>query len=425
MTTGVLAAVGAILLVAPAAATALNPNPISFSLAGNMSVKRDGPAAARLPDGRVLVAGGYNNADGALGSAEIFNPKTNSFSATGGMSVPRYGPIAASLPNGRILVAGGWDNSADLATTEIFNPGTGTFSPGPSMVQARELAGEAPLTDGRILIVGGYSNAAGAVNTTEIFDPKTNSFTAGPTLSAPNYGPSVGPTSGGRVLIAGGYDNHTDTYYRTAFTLHPAANTFTSAHDLPASLYYPGSAPLPMGRVLLAGGYDGDLADYTTKATIFDPATNSFSEGGLGRLAHAREEAAGVELADGRALVAGGYDGSDGMDTAEILSVPSNAFKVKLKGRRVIFSPTGQGFGSVSDVNSSIATFAKKKKKKKPKLVKTANKYGGPGKIIVKVKLTALGKATLRQKGKLRVRASYTPYGGLAASTKLTLRPGK
>ena len=46
-----------------------------------MSTIRDDAMAAALPDGRVLVAGGYNGSSTTLDTAEIFDPKTNSFSS--------------------------------------------------------------------------------------------------------------------------------------------------------------------------------------------------------------------------------------------------------------------------------------------------------------------------------------------------------
>ena len=35
---------------------------------------------------------------------------------------------ATLLPDGRVLVAGGYDGKADLATAELYDPKTGTFS---------------------------------------------------------------------------------------------------------------------------------------------------------------------------------------------------------------------------------------------------------------------------------------------------------
>ena len=134
---------------------------------------------------------------------------------------------------------------------------------------------------------------------------------------------------------------------------------------------------------------------------------------------HPREEAAAATLPDGRVLVAGGYDGTS-LASAEVLSVPSNAFNAKLKGRKVKFSVTNEGVAEATDTSTKLATTAKKKKK--PKLVKTTSKKGGPGKIVVKIKLTNQGSAKLAQKGKLTIKVAYTPDGGLAATKKLKLR---
>jgi len=79
----------------------------SFSPTGSMGTQRFAPVAASLPDGRVLVAGGYNGS--YLPSAEAFNASTNSFSSAGigAMGTGRRGALAAPLPHGRVLVAGG------------------------------------------------------------------------------------------------------------------------------------------------------------------------------------------------------------------------------------------------------------------------------------------------------------------------------
>jgi len=114
---------------------------------------------------------------------------------------------------------------------------------------------------------------------------------------------------------------------------------------------------------------------------------------------------------------------SDAIATAEILSVPSNSFTSKLKGRKVKFSVTTEGVAEVTDVSTKVATTAKKKKK--PKLVKTTSAHGGPGTITVKIKLSKQGSAKLREKGKLQVRVVYTADQGLSATKKLKLRAGK
>ncbi|HEV8596816.1 MAG TPA: kelch repeat-containing protein, partial [Candidatus Dormibacteraeota bacterium] len=65
-------------------------------------------AAARLADGRVLVAGG-----GAYTpTAELYDPATNRWTPTGSMSVDRYDFTATVLRDGRVLVVGGYSLSS-------------------------------------------------------------------------------------------------------------------------------------------------------------------------------------------------------------------------------------------------------------------------------------------------------------------------
>jgi hypothetical protein len=416
-----LAPVVALLLV-PATASAVNP--VSFSEVGKLTVPRQNAGAALLPDGRALVVGGYDGSND-LNSADVFDPKTNTFSPLGAtMATGRYAPAVAALPDGRILVAGGAAGNDALTSAEVFSPSTGAFSTVGSLTTGRMEARAAPLPDGRILVLGGY-NGSDSVASTEIFDPKTNSFGPGPNLPRPLYDPGVAPISGGRVLIAGGYDDTvSDSNLKDAYVFDPSTGMFSTAGALPGLTYAPSGASLPGGRALIAGGYDDDIGDYLTRAVIFDPAANGFTANGIGPLIHKREEGAAVELADGRVLIAGGYDSPNRLDSAEVLSVPSNSFKSKLNGRKVKFNVSTEGVAQVTDVTTKVATTAKKKKKK-PKLVKTSKKHGGPGKVIVKVKLTKRGAAQLASKGKLRIRVVYTPDGGVAATKKLKLRAGK
>ena len=81
-----------------------------------MTAARAGHAAALLPDGRVLVAGGIGLEPGggqrSLASAEVYDPVTGMFTRTGPMVADRAcclgrGLAATVLPDGRVLVSGG------------------------------------------------------------------------------------------------------------------------------------------------------------------------------------------------------------------------------------------------------------------------------------------------------------------------------
>ena len=112
-------------------AEAYDPATNAWAPVGSMGTARFEAAAAPLPDGRVLVAGGnyYDGATHYLRSAETYDPATNPFSSAGigAMGTARKGPGAAPLPDGRVLVAGGYDGPSFLSGAEIF-AATNSFS---------------------------------------------------------------------------------------------------------------------------------------------------------------------------------------------------------------------------------------------------------------------------------------------------------
>ena len=75
---------------------------------GSLAVARYDHTATLLPNGKVLVAGGYNDAAGGyLSTAELYDPASGAWSATGGLATTRVDHTATLLPNGKVLVAGG------------------------------------------------------------------------------------------------------------------------------------------------------------------------------------------------------------------------------------------------------------------------------------------------------------------------------
>ena len=59
-----------------------------------------------MRDGKVLVTGGccFSNSN----SAEVYSPDTGTWSSTGGMAVDRAFYAATLLPDGKVLITGGW-----------------------------------------------------------------------------------------------------------------------------------------------------------------------------------------------------------------------------------------------------------------------------------------------------------------------------
>ena len=71
---------------------------------GNLNIARSGRTATLLPNGKVLVAGGYYA--GPVTNAELYDPASGSWTVTGSLNMGRASHTATLLPNGKVLVAG-------------------------------------------------------------------------------------------------------------------------------------------------------------------------------------------------------------------------------------------------------------------------------------------------------------------------------
>ena len=82
--------------------------PGRWRITGDLVTARYVHKATLLPNGQVLVAGGYGpDCCTMLASAELYDPATGMWTATGSMTTPRVDHTATLLQNGQVLVAGG------------------------------------------------------------------------------------------------------------------------------------------------------------------------------------------------------------------------------------------------------------------------------------------------------------------------------
>jgi hypothetical protein len=191
-----------------------------------MRTARYAHTATLLPNGKVLVTGGFSGLDAqssgtALSTAELYDPATGAFTPTGSMATARGGQTATLLSNGKVLVAGGLINLSSAAvcvasSAELYDPATGTFAPTGDMEAAREEHTATQLPDGKVLLIGGSnsSDASGsygcqycrAQDSAEFYDPATGSFSFADSMSTTRSGHTATLLSDGRVLVAGGDD---------------------------------------------------------------------------------------------------------------------------------------------------------------------------------------------------------------------------
>jgi hypothetical protein len=264
---------------------------------------RERAAAALLPDGDVLVAGGENE-ENELQTAEIYDPSRNEWTPTTSMLQPREGAAAAQLANGDVLVAGGFFEGEPQATAEIYDPATETWSATEPMAQAREGPIAEPLPNGEILVAGGVSNVEGkeeAVATAEIYDPVTESWGLTQPLAHARAFASAATLPDGDVMVTGGWEP-TDLPISSTEVYSPVSGSWSAGKPLPGVLDNAPAALLANGEILIAGGHNN--SGYVAATELYNPTLKVWTEGPP--LPGAREGAIAVGLPDGRVLVAGG-----------------------------------------------------------------------------------------------------------------------
>ncbi|MEO8072186.1 MAG: kelch repeat-containing protein, partial [Acidobacteriota bacterium] len=282
---------------------------------------RVGHTATLLPNGKILIVGGWSNGDAPESSAEIYNPNTETFTPIGDAHNRLSGHIATLLDNGKVLIAGGSDGKHGLNDAELFDSKTEKFSTIEKMQTARIGAAATKLADGQILLTGGAANRGEILSSAEIYNPATNKFTTTDSMNVVRYKHDSVLLADGRVLVFGGSDNRDwNGQHKTAEIFDPKTNKFTPTNDMNVARFKVegGAVLLKNGKVFIGGG--GEIAE------IFDPNTNTFTKtaGEFGAPLH---YASVTLLDDERALIVGGY-GNGTRETGPISTNQAWIFKI-------------------------------------------------------------------------------------------------
>jgi hypothetical protein len=178
-----------------------------------LATARFGHTATRLSDdlgAPVLIAGG-RNASGDIATAELYKPLVEQMAAgfAPPMQVPRHDHSAVRLPDGSVLIVGGFDAAGPVTALEIFTL-EGGFQLVGSLPSNAGVTGQTltPLPDGRILLAGGKDVNGAVVSSAFIIglDPIGGSIDVVTTdpLAVPRADHQATSLCDGTVMLVGG-----------------------------------------------------------------------------------------------------------------------------------------------------------------------------------------------------------------------------
>jgi hypothetical protein len=203
----------------------------AFSATGNMTRSRMSHSATLLGNGKVLVVGGFDwnvSPIGSVSSAELYDPGQRVF-ASGG-TFRGTGAIAHDatlLPDGKVLLTGGYDRAGSITLTSSraqtydpasgtfsgsYDPSTGTFKGFVQMAASRTGHTATLLPSGEVLVVGGADRHF-AYGQDVYYTPHASSETCDPVAVKCRTSASMAGTrsghratllASGTVLVAGG-----------------------------------------------------------------------------------------------------------------------------------------------------------------------------------------------------------------------------
>jgi hypothetical protein len=278
-----------------------------------MNARRLHHTATLLLDGRVLMAGGIDqetSGSAVLASAELYDPATGRFSPTGSMAEPRLNHTATRLPDGRVLIAGGigsGDTPDEIKAAELYDPATGKFSETGPLPDASGAYYAAALLDGRVLVVGFQGSGSNRRPFAAVYDPTAGRFDATSALPEVLWDTRPGLTTllDGQVLWAGGEDA-TGTPHSSAYLYDPKTGQWSGTGSMTQARSGHTATLLADGRVLFIGG--ALVADGATSAEIYDPKTGKSGKSGSLGPRRLMGGWTATLLIDGRVLIAGDSD---------------------------------------------------------------------------------------------------------------------
>jgi N-acetylneuraminic acid mutarotase len=275
----------------------------SWRAADLMHQARVGHTATLLDDGRVLVAGGFDDSAGFLASVEIYDPASGRWEAAAALSHGRTGHTATVLEDGAVLVAGGAADGGGVAGVEVYDPAADRWTERSPMSTPRAHHASVRIAGGAVLCTGGAAlhGPVARLASVEIYDPVLDSWSRAASMLAGRHLHSATVLDGDTVLVAGGRGEDD--------SLEPA-EVYAPSRDGWTRTLGPNTAPgrhsatrLNDGSVLITGGGSSGAVSAVRR---YWPARRTFVA--EEPMPSRRRAHTGTLCADGRVLVAGGWN---------------------------------------------------------------------------------------------------------------------
>ncbi|MFY1827429.1 Kelch repeat-containing protein [Myxococcus fulvus] len=295
--------------------------------AGTLSDARTGHTATLLPDGRVLVTGGFAHASGsgALATVEVYDSADGgSWTTLAPLTEARGDHTATEVSGGMVLVVGGRSGSVPTKSVELFDPSTGGSSQQDLAIAARASHGAVllPGTD-QVLVMGGGGNAGSGFRDSASYSVSGGTWSTSSGAMRLDRNVLSVTLVGNRVFAVGGYgESGTQSSY-DVYT--PGQGWNATSGTLGERRHAHAAAEIGAGalatQLLVTGGKrtgDANTANASSEVipTAVDGGTASTPADDLfdARFAHTA-----TTLKSGDVLVVGGTDvDGDSLSTVEL-----------------------------------------------------------------------------------------------------------
>jgi hypothetical protein len=269
-----------------------------------------------MDNGKVLQFDGWQQPE----PTEVYNPATQTFATqTAPDSVFCSG--MAELPDGRVMVIGGYGvlstGNLGIVDTNLFDPATNTWTRVADMHYARWYPDLTELGDGRFVAISGNTTDENHwADTPEVFDPATGQWTALTGVSTSQVHEAEYPFS---YLLPNGNVFTIGPSADKSFELNVGAKTWTQVGG--ASGVVNGSSVMYLpGKILYSGGA-ADLNSSTNanaNAATIDLTAATPTWHATASMAYARMYHTLTMLADGTVLAVGGEPTSGQTGPSEV-----------------------------------------------------------------------------------------------------------